>query len=66
MREFLEKNYKDEANDRDTIKLAIKALLEVREDERWVGRARQGCLLRWHTTDCFSIAYLALFRFQKN
>ena len=29
MREFLEKNYKDDANDKDTIKLAIKALLEV-------------------------------------
>jgi len=31
VREFLEKNYKDEANDKDTIKLAIKALLEVVE-----------------------------------
>lgn len=29
MREFLEKNYKDEASESDTIKLAVKSLLEV-------------------------------------
>ena len=29
VREFLEKNYKDEASTADTIKLAVKSLLEV-------------------------------------
>ena len=29
VREFLEKNYKDEASESDTIKLAVKSLLEV-------------------------------------
>lgn len=38
MREFLEKNYTDEAiaGDNEAIKLAIKALLEVRSQVMWV------------------------------
>lgn len=29
MREFLEKNYKDDMNENETIRLAVKSLLEV-------------------------------------
>ena len=50
MREFLEKNYTDEAIETDdlTIKLVIKALLEVRlhlKSGPWAGENRSGQLV---------------------
>lgn len=41
VREFLEKNYKEGLNDKDTIKLAIKALLEVSNGIEESGRVSE-------------------------
>ena len=55
VREFLEKNYADDANTEATVRLAIRSLLEVRPARSRCGRAEptQGSLINHtHTRAC--------------